>query len=94
MDTDYFYTNSDFIADKLGDWAENMRDITTTITIGGVPMLLYPLYQVVYWFGYVLFSAGMWFLYELVYTFTDTLADMSERRKKIKRISNSTIQID
>lgn len=83
-ETDYFYINSDFIADKLGTWAENLRNSTTTINIGGVSMVLYPLYQSIYWGVYIIFSAGMWFLYELVYSFTDTLNDMAKRRKKYK----------
>ena len=83
-ETDFFYTNSDFIADKLGKWAENMRNVQVTFNLFGTQVLLYPLYQVVYWFGYVVLAAAMWFLYELVYNFTDTLNDMASRRKKFK----------
>ncbi len=83
-ETDFFYTNSDFIADKLGTWAEDLRNITTVITIGDVKMVLYPLYQVIYWAVYIVLSAGMWFLYELVYNYTDVLSEMSKRRKKFK----------
>lgn len=83
-ETDYFYINSDFIADKLGVWAENLRNITTTIKLGKVEMVLYPLYQSIYWAVYIVFSAGMWFLYELIYNFTDSLNDMAKRRKKFK----------
>ena len=83
-ETDFFYINSDFIADKLGEWAENLRDITTTFTVRGVAMKLYPVYQFLYWLVYIIFSAGMWFLYELVYNFTDTLNETLSRRKRYK----------
>lgn len=82
--SDFFFVNSDFISDKLGAWANNLRDITTTWTVGGVSMLFYPVYQVLFWAVYVVLSAAMWFIYELVYTYTDTLNDMAKRRKKFK----------
>lgn len=83
--TDYFYINSDFIAYKLGVWAENLRNVTSTIRLGNVEMVLYPLYKSIYWAVYVLFSAIMWFLYELIYNFTDSLNDIAKRRKKYKQ---------
>lgn len=83
-ESDFFYINSDFIAEKLGLWAENLRNVTVTISVSGVSMVLYPLYQVLYWLVYIALSAGMWFIYELFYTYTDTLSDMANRRKKYK----------
>lgn len=82
--TDFFYTNSDFIVDKLGKWAEDLRNVTVTFNIGDVPVTLYPLYQPIYWAGYILLASGMWFLYELVYNYTDFLAEKDIRRKKFK----------
>ena len=82
--TDFFYTNSDFIVDKLGVWAENLRNVTVVINIGDVSMLLYPLYQILYWLVYIGMAAGMWFLYELVYNYTDVLNEVLRRRKKYK----------
>ncbi len=82
--TDFFYVNSDFISDKLGAWANNLRDVTTTWNVGGLSLVFYPLYQFIYWLVYMGFSVAMWFLYELVYTYTDTLNDMAKRRKKYK----------
>lgn len=82
--TDFFYINSDFIADKLGKWAEDLRNVTATFKLGDVKILIYPLYQFLYWLIYIILSAGMWFLYELVYNFTDTLNDMEQRKKKYK----------
>ena len=81
---DFFFVNSDFIADKLGLWAENLRNITVSFNIGDLNFKFYPLYQALFVLAYLAMSVGMWFLYEMAYTFFDTLADMSKRRKKIK----------
>lgn len=83
-ETDFFFINSDFIADKLGKWAVNLRSIEATFTLGGVKMIIYPAYQILYWFVYILMSAGMWFLYELIYNFIDTLIDIRKRKEKYK----------
>ena len=84
IESDFFYTNSDFIAEKLGQWAENLRNVTATLSIGNLQLVLYPLYQILYWAGYMVLAVAMWFLYELVYTYTDMLAEKSKRRKKYK----------
>ena len=83
-EVDFFFINSDFIAEKLGTWAEDTRDITLTFYIGQLKFVLYPLYQFLFWLVYIIASAGMWFLYEQVYVYTDFLVDMANRRKKYK----------
>ena len=81
---DFFFINSDFIAEKLGKWAENLRNIKWEFPIGKLEFTLYPLYQFLYWLVYIIASAGMWFLYELSYNYFDLMKDMGERRKKYK----------
>lgn len=81
---DYFYINSNFVADKLGDWAEDLMDFTWTINIGNITMLFYPLYQFIYFMVYGLIAAGIWFVYEAGYSFVDTLYDIQARKQKIK----------
>ncbi|MBE5735967.1 MAG: ATP-binding cassette domain-containing protein [Clostridiales bacterium] len=83
-EVDYFYLNTDFIADKLGVWAENTRNITWSFNIGELNFLFYPLYQFLYFIIYVAMGAGVWFLYEAMYIFEDTVLDILERKKKIK----------
>jgi hypothetical integral membrane protein (TIGR02206 family) len=61
---DYFFINSDFIAEKLGKWAENTRNTVWTFNIKDLVFTFYPLYQLLYFFGYCLLGAGVWFLYE------------------------------
>lgn len=83
-EVDFFFVNSDFIAEKLGLWAENLRNITVTFYIGNLKFVLYPLYQFLFWLVYIIASAAMWFLYEQAYVYTDFLHDMAQRRKKYK----------
>ena len=77
--TDYFFVNSDFIAEKLGQWAENIRKLTLTFTIDGVEFLVYPLYQILFFLVFVLLSVGVWFLYAVLFKSWD---EAEERRSK------------
>ena len=82
---DFFFINSDFIADKLGQWAERLRDITLQINVReGVVMIFYPIYQALFFLVYVLLSFAMWFLYELCFQVADLYVDIWHRNKKIK----------
>ena len=82
---DFFFINSGFIADKLGEWAENIREgFVATISLGGKELVFYPLYQILFFTVYVAFSFAMWFLYEQVFEITDTYEIIMERNRKIK----------
>lgn len=83
-EVDYFFINSDFIADKLGLWAENLRLITWNFNINNLSITLYPVYQALFFLVYVALGAGMWFIYELAYVFADTMTDMAEKKEKIR----------
>ncbi len=82
--TDFFFINSDFIAEKLGTWAENLRDVVSKITIGGVTMTFYPVYQALFFVVYVLIGLGMWFGYESAYQIADGFRDIAKRKEIIK----------
>ncbi len=81
---DFFFINSDFIAEKLGKWAEDIRDITFTFNIRDLVFVLYPVYQLLFFLVYVLLSFAMWFLYEQAFEIADVYAIISERNRKIK----------
>ena len=87
-ETDFFFINSDFVASKLGEWAEDLRDITfdlnSILRIGDYKFILYPVYQLIYFVVYIVLSFAMWFLYEQVFEITDTYAIIMERNRKIK----------
>lgn len=81
---DYFFVNSDFIAEKLGKWAENLRNTTWQFNIKSLTFVFYPIYQFLFFWVYVVLGLGMWFLYEWAYQGVDTLKDMSTKKMKIK----------
>ena len=81
--TDFFFINSDFVADKLGKWAEDLRNITVAFG-DNKQFILYPVYQTLYFIVYIVLSFAMWFLYEQVFEITDTYAIIMERNRKIK----------
>ncbi len=83
-DVDFFFTNSDFVADKLGQWAEDLRDFTFSFTLNGLKFVLYPVYQILFFLVYILLSFAMWFLYEQIFEVTDTYEIITERNRKIK----------
>ncbi len=83
-DVDFFFINSDFIAEKLGTWAEDLRDITATIPIGNVSLVFYPVYQVLFFLVYVALSFAMWFLYEQGFQVADLYQEIFKRNKKIR----------
>ena len=81
---DFFFINSDFIAEKLGEWAENLRKITFEFKLGDLNLLIYPVYQSLYFVVYIVLSFAMWFLYEQAFEVTDTYAIITERNRKIR----------
>lgn len=81
---DYFFLNSDFIADKLGAWAENTRKIVLEFDIGTLHFKLYPLYQSLFLIVYYAMAFGVWFVYELAYNVVSGWEDIGRRSKKIK----------
>lgn len=81
---DYFFLNSDFIAEKLGTWAEDLRNIVWSFKINGLTFTFYPLYQFLFFLVYVALGAAMWFVYEQAYAFADMMVDINARNKKIK----------
>ena len=81
---DFFFINSDFIAEKLGKWAEDLRKITFEFNLAGHNLLLYPVYQALYFTVYIAFSLAMWFLYEQAFDVIGTNKIIMERNRKIK----------
>lgn len=82
--TDYFFVNSDFIADKLGEWAKRLRDVTVAFSVGGIKLTFYPVYQVLFFLVYVLLGLGVWFVYEQGYQIANNIDDMNMRRQKVR----------
>lgn len=83
-DVDYFFLNSDFIAEKLGNWAERTRDIVWQFNIGNLSFTFYPLYQFLFLLVYVGLAFAVWFVYELAYNIICGWQDIADRNRKIK----------
>ena len=81
---DFFFINSNFVADKLGTWAENLRNITLVFTSGDLTFTIYPVYQALYFLVYIFLSLAVWFVYEQAFGIADTYAIVLERNRKIK----------
>ena len=82
--TDFFFVNSDFIAEKLGSWAQNLRSIVATIHIGSIYMTFYPVYQILFFLVYVVLGLAMWFVYVQAYDIAWSLEDIRQRKRKVK----------
>jgi len=84
-EVDFFFVNSDFIAEKLGTWAEHLRDVQWKFSIPTasreLKFVLYPLYQFLFWLVYVAASLGIWFIYEAGYEMSRQYADMQLKKK-------------
>ncbi|MBR1867761.1 MAG: YwaF family protein [Clostridia bacterium] len=81
---DFFFINSDFIADKLGQWAKNLRNITLVFTISDLRFTFYPIYQSLFFLVYVGLALAMWFLYEQFFQVADLYYEIGSRKKKIR----------
>lgn len=82
---DFFFLNSDFVVDKLGQWAENTRNATLAFNIGKLKFVFYPLYQFLFFIVYNCFGLAMWFLYAMVFQVQDFYDMMYEKDRKIKQ---------
>ena len=83
--TDFFFINSNFIADKLGTWAEDIFDISWSFNIGETTLEFHPVYQVLFFLTYVLLAFGMWYVYELLFKVVDGATLLVEKNKIYKK---------
>ena len=82
--TDFFFINSNFIADKLGNWAENLFNMSATVNLFGINLEFHPIYQALFFITYVGIALGIWFVYSEFFVLADSHYDMLVRKRKIK----------
>jgi len=83
--TDFFFINSDFIADKLGSWCERLRDNNIAyLNMGDIKLTFYPLYQILFFIVYVGIGLAVWFVYEQGFEIAKSLKDIKKRKEEIK----------
>ena len=85
-DIDFFFLNSDFIVSKLGVWAKHTRDLTVSFTINDLKFTFYPIYQLLFFLVFVAISAGVWFLYMVLFKSWDAAEDRRLRERDYKNM--------
>lgn len=82
--TDFFFINSNFVADKLGKWAENLLLITLKVPVGKITLTFYPVYQVLFYIVYNFIALAMWFVYVQGFDIAESFADIKRRNLKLR----------
>lgn len=70
--TDFFFTYTNKIADKLGEFGNNIYRKSYEFDYKGYHYITRPLYQSLYYIGYVAFGFAMWFVYQLGFDISDS----------------------
>ncbi len=81
---DFFFINSNFIADKFGEWANRLFNLSASFELGGYTFTFHPIYQAIYFVSYILLGFGMWFIYELFFSLAEKHRELHARLKKIR----------
>ena len=74
--TDYLFINGTYILDLLSDKAYHMLDNKLVFNIGSNTLVIYPLYQGLFFLGYVAIAFGVWFVYSLFFRIADAHKDL------------------
>ena len=80
---DFFFLNSTFIVDKFNAKAV-FENFTWKFRLFGMDLVLHPLYQIVFYFTFIIMSLGMWYVYVYLFKFQDSLIYINKKHKKIK----------
>ena len=81
---DFFFLNSNFVADKLGTWAEKLFAISFDVPINGHACTIHPVYSLIFYGTYILIGFGVWFIYQLFFDIADSHYDLHIRLKGIR----------
>ena len=80
---DFFFINSDFVAKKV-HMEFLLENFKLEFDIGRVHLKMYPLYQAIYFGGFIIMSIGMWFVYAWVFKAQDALIRVHDRYRKVR----------
>ena len=83
--TDFFFINSDFIADKLGTWAKKIFRMSASFVVNGKTLTFHPLYQVIYFVVYFVVGFGVWFIYQLGFDIADSHYELHLKLRGIRQ---------
>ena len=82
--TDYLFINNDYILGIFGDEAKKMLNIKVQFNSGDLVLVYYPLYQSLFFVGYVGIAFLMWFVYSLFFRIEDSHIDLHNRYQILK----------
>ena len=74
--TDYLFINNDYILGIFGPEAKKMLNVKLIFPIGNLTVVLYPLYQSLFFVGYAGIAFLMWYVYALFYRIEDGHRDL------------------
>lgn len=83
--TNYFYANTDFVANYFGTFGSKIREFVAEFQIGDLTFTFYPLYQFLFFCGYILMSIGVWFVYTVGFSAMDNLGALFASHKKLRQ---------
>ena len=78
--TDFLFINGDYIIENvLGAGSRKLLDIKLQWTSGSLIFVYYPVYQVLFFVGYIGIAFAMWFVYSLFFKIADSHHDTHNR---------------
>ena len=83
--TDYLFINNDYVLGIFGEEAKKMLNVRIQFNSGDLVLVYYPLYQSVFFVGYVLIAFLMWFVYSLFFIIEDSHIDLHYRYAIIRK---------
>lgn len=85
-DTDFFFLNTDFIAEKLGQFGKDVFKKTYEVALPGAPnpLVFHPPFQIAYFVVYFLLGFGMWYVYVLFFKISDAHYELHLKLKAIR----------
>ena len=96
-DVDFFFINSDFIADKLGKWAEHLFEFNVSLDVMGYQLVFRPIYQILFFIVYVALGFAEWFVYAEFFRIADSHYDLHvrlivQKQQKLEYLKNLTAE--
>ena len=83
---DFFFINSTFIVDKLGEWAKNVYGTTIEFSDGTFVYTIRWFFLILYFLFYVAFSLALWYVYELLFKGADAYILIQEEKRKERQL--------
>ena len=85
-DTDFFFANSDFLPEKLGEAGKKVFKMVFEFNLPNAPRkaVIYPPFQIIYFVTYFLLGFGMWFIYVLFFKISEEHYELHLKLKAIR----------